>query len=164
MAWATATPESDDGWATCCVIAGGATDGVGVTACNVNRMNVVPEPAPALRKTGVYPITGPYRANCVCSGALYTTTPSGALVPAWTLNTGTATSRAGTPPASISRPSIPGGHWVRSAGLAAIVALDSRHAAVAATCRASRTDARLPVTCGRALCSHALVAGWVVAP
>src|ERR1700693_2780835 len=161
MAWPTATPESDGGRATCWVIAGGATDGVGVSACDVNRMNVVPEPAPALRKTGVYPMTGPYRANCVCSGALYTTTPSGALVPAWTLYTGTATSSAGSPPASISTPSIPGGHWARSAGLAAIVALDSRHAAVAATCRASRTDARPLVTCGMAACSHALGAGWV---
>ena len=81
--------------------------------CDVNRINVVPEPEPALRKTGVYPMTGPYRANCVCSGALYTTTPSGALVPAWTLNTGTATSSAGSPPASISTPSTPGGHWAR---------------------------------------------------
>src|SRR4029077_8038443 len=88
----------------------------------------------------------------------------GAFVPACTLYTGTATSSAGNPPASVSTPSIPEGHCALSAWLAATVALGCWHAVVAATCSASRTDGRVATTCGSMLCSHALVAGWAVSP
>ena len=148
MACAATSP--DGGCATCCAMADGSADGAGVSDGPVNRTRLAP--GPALRNTGVYPMTGPYRANCVCSCALYTTTPSGALVPLCALKTGTATSSAGRPPASISTPSTPEGHSARKAALAAIVALDCWHATVVSTFSASRIDASAAVTWGIAPC------------
>ena len=121
-------------------------------------------PVPALTKSGVKPITGPSRANCVCSGELYTTTPSVTYDPDAESRTGAATSTAGMLAESSSVPWTVAGQAAARAGSADTAEAGASQTGVCASPSTVFTDGSDAVTWGTPPDSHCAVGGCAVRP